>query len=341
MNEFDWSSIEPHIAGPLRSTNLDDLHLVLEESARRHARSALREFTDEAYGQVVAALHAGIAIEHLAKRCLAEISPVLIAENDLNSLLMLSGNAKLSKALAYQIKTVSATEACKRVKQLYPNFPYRPGPPDDDLFVIRNAAAHLGVTDTGPMRQAVRLMVRMLNFLIGILNLDPEEFWGDSLPAAVELIDEAASAVRAMVAAKYSAASIRLEERLADLDPAQREAVLHAVAGQHRWQIEGSLGWPCPVCHQDAWLECQRETAGEPQSALDSAGEPITIVEAVLYPDIFYCSACGLQLDGDELREAGMPDSVDVGLQPVEFELTEIRYESPDEATDQGGVEDS
>jgi hypothetical protein len=333
MDEFDFSGLKPHIYGPLRSANLDDLHLVLEESAGRHARSALREFTDEDYGQVAAALHAGIAIEHLAKRCLIEINPVLIAENDLNSILMLSGNGKLSKTRAFQIKTISATEACKRVKQLYPSFPYRSGT-EFDLFAIRNAAAHLGITDTGPMRQAVQLMVRMLNSLIGILCLDPAEFWGDSLPVALELINEAAGEVRTMVAAKYSAASIRLEERMVDLDPAQREAVLRAVSGEHKWQIEGSLGWPCPVCHQPAWLECQSEPNGEPQPALDSAGEPITVAETVLYPDIFYCSACGLQLDGDELREADMPDSVDIGPQQVDLELMEIPYEPRDETTD-------
>jgi hypothetical protein len=320
MTDSDFPSLpklETHIHGPLRSTNLDDLHLVLEESASRHARTVLREFTDEDHGQVAAALHAGLAIEHLAKRYLVGVSPVLIAENDFNSLLMLSGHGQLTKVPAHQVKTITGAEACKRVKLLHPEFPYQQGR-DDHLFYIRNAAAHLGVTDTAPMRRAVVQMVRLANSLIGALGLDAGKFWAESMDAVVQLSDQAASEMRAIMAAKYSAASSRVNERVAGLDPKQCEMVLRALSGQHRYQVEQSLGWPCPVCAQSAWLECSREYVGNIQPALDAAGEPISIADTVLHPEIFDCSTCGLYLEGDELREADIPETVEVGPQPLD-----------------------
>jgi hypothetical protein len=329
-DDYDWSDLpEPRIYGPLRSINLDDLDLVLQESARRLARLALREFTDELHGQVVAALHAGMAVEHLAKRYLVSISPVLIAENDLDSLLMLTGNGELARLRAHQIRTISATEACKRVKRLHPEFPYQQSR-DDSIFVVRNAAAHLAITDTFPMRQAVRLMVRLIDSLLGVLEIDADNFWGDSLAAVTALRDEVANEIKAIVAAKYSAARLRLEERVTGLDQTQRELVLRAISGQHHWELEGSHAYKCPVCDQQGWLECSREYTGAFEPGLDAAGNPITLAETTLYPEIFYCSACGLQLEGDELGEANMPDSINIGAQEVDETTLELMNEQPE-----------
>lgn len=327
----DWADLpDTHIYGPLRSTHLEDLHIVLEESARRLARLALQEFTDESHGQVVAALHAGMAVEHLAKRYLVSINPVLIAENDLDSLLMLSGNGKLARFKAHQITTIGAAETCKRVKRLFAEFPYQPGR-DDVIFTVRNAAAHLGVTDTAPMRQAIRLMIRLMDSLLGALKVNSDEFWGDSISAVNALRDQAANEDRAIITAKYSAATLRLAERVSGLDLAQRELVLRAMSGQHHWVTEGSHAHTCPVCDQQGWLECTREYVGDFVAGLDAAGEAITLAETVLYPEIFYCSACGLQLESSELRVAGMPDSINVGLQEVD-ELTLELLDEPPEA---------
>jgi hypothetical protein len=328
--DYDWSDLpETHIHGPLRSINLDDLDILLEKSARRLAQLALREFTDEDYGQVVAALHAGMAVEHLAKRYLVSISPVLIAENDLDSLLMLSGNGGLARLRAHQIRTISATEACKRVKRLHPDFPYQPGR-DDAIFVVRNSAAHLGVTDTFPMRQAVRLMVRLIDSLLEALEVDADSFWGDSLLVVRALRDEVANEVKAILTAKYSAAALRLAERVAGLDPTQRDLVLRAVSGQHHWEMEQSHAHTCPVCNQQGWLECSQEYVGLFEPGLDAAGNPITLAETVLYPQIFYCSACGLQIESDELGEAGIPDSIDIGAQEVDEVTLDLMNEPPE-----------
>jgi hypothetical protein len=329
-DDHDWADLpEPHIYGPLRSINLNDLDVLLEESARREAQLALREFTDELYGQIVAALHAGMAVEHLAKRYLVSIGPVLIAENDLDSVLMLSGNGELARLRAHQIKTISATEACKRVKRLHPEFPYQ-SPRDDAIFVVRNAAAHLGVTDTFPMGQAVRLMVRLIDSLLEALEADADRLWGDSLPAVIALRDEVANEIKAIVIGKYTATTSRLAERVAGLDSSQRELVLRAVSGQHYWEMERSHAFTCPVCSQQGWLECSQEYVGAFESSLDAAGNPITLAETVLYPQIFYCSACGLQLEGDELGEADVPDSINIGVTEVDEATLESMNEVPE-----------
>jgi hypothetical protein len=328
-DDHDWTDLEPHIYGPLRSINLDDLDVLLEESARREAQLALREFTDESYGQIVAALHAGMAVEHLAKRYLVSISPVLIAENDLDSVLMLSGNGELARLRAHQVKTISATEACRRVKRIYPEFPYRQ-PNDDAIFVVRNAAAHLGVTDTFPMRQAVRLMVRLIDSLLDALEADADSFWGELLPTVTALRDEVANEVKAIVTAKYTAATARLAERVASLDATQRELVLRAVSGQHRWEMDQSHAYTCPVCSQQGWLECSQEYVGAFEPGLDAAGNPVILAAAVLYLQIFYCSACGLQLEGDELGEADVPESINIGTKEVDEATLESINEPPE-----------
>jgi hypothetical protein len=301
----------------LRSAHLDDLDLVLEESARRQARLALREFTDELDGQVVAALHAGMAVEHLAKRYLASIHPVLIAENDLDTLLMLSGNAERARLRAYQTKTISATEACRRVKRLLPEFPYQ-SPRDDFIFTVRNAAAHLGVTETVRVRQAVRVMVRLVDSLLEALEIDADGFWGDSISAVNALRDEVSDEIKAILAAKYSAAASRLAERVSGLDEGQREVILRAVSGQHHYEMEVSQAYTCPVCDQQGWLECELEYIGSFEPGLDAAGNPVTLSETALYPRIFYCSACGLQLEDEEVGEANMPEAINIGVQEVD-----------------------
>jgi hypothetical protein len=170
-----------------------------------------------------------------------------------------------------------------------------------------------------------------MDSLLEALEVDKDAFWADSLPAVTALRDEVANEIKAIIAAKYSAATLRLEERVVGLDPTERGLVLRALSGQHNWTMEQSYAHTCPVCDQQGWLECEQEYVGAFEPGLDTAGNPVTLAETVLYPQIFYCSACGLQLEGDELGEANMPDSINIGVQAVD-EITLESINEPPEA---------
>ncbi len=93
--------------------------------------------------------------------------------------------------------------------------------------------------------------------------------------------------------------------------------------------MEGSHAFTCPVCSQQGWLEGWQEYVGTFESRLDAAGNSTTVAETILYPQIFYCSACGLQLERGELGEADVPHSINIGVTEVDEATLESINEPP------------
>jgi hypothetical protein len=168
----------------------------------------------------VSAMHAGIAIEHLAKCYLCTVDPVLIAARgcDLDTLLHLAGKSDLAKAPLHLIQTIGGLEACQRAKRLVPEFRFNDA--DAVLFAIRNSVGHLGVTHN--TRQVIHIMVRLADLLLAAIHCRRQWFWSDDLAIVDTLRDEALSEQLAILRVKYEAARRHLCASLDGLTPAEQ-----------------------------------------------------------------------------------------------------------------------
>jgi hypothetical protein len=270
-----------------------DLHKSLMHSASHHAHLALRDFTnDDANIMADAGLHAGIAVEHLAKCYLATLHPILLlsSANDVDAILHLIGKSDLAKASPYQIKTISGEEACKRAGRFLQTFRYNEQT-HRQLFITRNNASHLGFTIE--VRVAVRLMVQLADPLLTAVSFRPRQFWGTYFSAVNTLRDETLSEQRAILNVKYEVARQQLARHLQGLGPTQQAAFKALIATRLSYGADYTERYPCPVCESQGWLLCHRE-----YNAVDDethpGGKAFVFNEAIAYPMAFRCEVCDL-----------------------------------------------
>src|SRR5258708_26827046 len=288
----------------------DDLRNGLLDSAMHHAGIALRDFTRDGNDVAIAGLHAGIAVEHLAKCYLASIHPVLLAEKgcDLDTLLRLVGKGELARTSAYGIKTVGGVEAFRRVRYLLPEFRFN-DQADGFLFSVRNSVGHLGLASD--VRKAMRIMVSLIDPLLTAAGYDRTMFWSNRILTVDTLRDETMDEMQATLRMKYEAARQHLESLLAGLDSAARETLKAIIAKGSHPSSDHEEPYSCPVCGSQGWLICSREhDLVEDESDPDYAA--IIFNEPVAYPVSFRCNVCELDLEDAELEAAGMPSQIDL-----------------------------
>jgi len=299
--------------GPLHGDKswpgVDDLYKSLLDSALHHAHIALADFTKDMNEMATSAIHAGIAVEHLAKCYLAIQHPILLADKgcDVDTMLHLVGKGELAKTPPYSIKTVGAAEACKRVKYLLAEFRFNEQV-DGFLFNARNSAGHLGIAID--VRKAIRTMVHLADPLLAAIGYDRAKFWGNKLPAVDTLHDETISELQAILQVKYEAARNSLASALEGLDAAQQAAFKMIMVAKGRDSTSDyEEPYPCPVCQTQGWLICSRDYEVVNDEA-SPEGFSIIFNEPVAYPLMFRCGVCGLELDESEIEAAWMPAEI-------------------------------
>src|SRR5260221_988091 len=158
-------------------------------SAREFAQTALDVHHAERHRLV--ALHAGTALEHLAKACLARRSPALLTdlkgEASFPSLLRLLEFTS-SKA-PRQLRTVSLRDALTRVKLL----PVPSNASEDDLRTlvdVRDGTVHAAQEDELEERLLVAF-VQHADALLMDLERDRAGFWGPQLSVVDALLADA------------------------------------------------------------------------------------------------------------------------------------------------------
>lgn len=287
----------------------DALHKILMDSASYHAHLALRDFTKESTDMAVSAMHAGIAVEQLAKCYLCTINPVLIASRgcDLDTLLHLTGRSDLAKIPPHAIQTIGGHEACLRIKRLAPDFRFNES--DKLLFTVRNSVSHIGITHG--TRQVIRIMVRLADLLLVTIGVTRQWFWGNRLSIVDTLRDEAISEQLAILQVKYEAARRYLTASLADLTPTERSSFKVLAAARTRdTGVDYQESYTCPVCDSQGVLLCHREYDLVEEDPVEKSYRVFT--DAVAYPSEFQCGVCNLKLDGSDMEAAGMPSEVEL-----------------------------
>jgi hypothetical protein len=222
------------------------------------------------------------------------------------------------------VKSVSAVEAVATANQLHPSLGWRQAA-DSIVFRVRNAAAHMALVDPEELHAAVLELLKFVRGCLAVRGGEPAGFWGDGLaPLASELLDEATTASRRVVAAKQAAAHARLALLVGALDGAARAAVLASLSGRKISSTDHEEAQACPVCAQQGWLLC-----GVERGPVEWDEDGGAFVLPTAWPFGFECSVCGLELEGDdELRVFDFPTEIE--LEP-DYDPTEAYDWEPDE----------
>jgi hypothetical protein len=293
----------------------------LWDSGRAHARRAVTIFTSsDPYEQQIASISVGSAVELLAKSVIARISPALLSERaDRDTLLHLTNNGHLASRTVTEVRTLSAADAVAMATYLQPNLSW--GQPSDSVvFRVRNAAAHMGLVESADLHRAVLVMLRYVDNLLSTRIYSQTFFWGNELaPLASELLNEAKSERRRVVAAKRAAAQARLAVLVARLEEPARAIVLASLSARQVQATDEEHVHVCPACGQQGWLLCR---VNRPEVIWDDEDVGPHVLPTA-WPFSFECPVCQFTVEGDELDELSFPSKIEL---PADTEPPEIYY---------------
>jgi hypothetical protein len=273
--------------------NQDEIRDELVRSAQRWARTALDAYFDEPVDQDFAVHHMAVAVEHLAKACLASITLTLLADvrPSVEDLLVLGGQeGKVEKGRA-GLRTVGGAEAVTRLAKVQK---VQAPPQLAALRDARNGITHMGWgRASSECRELLAAGVTYIDSLLPALAKEPGWFWEDHYEACKHLVEKATSELKLRYEAKIRRAKetfAKLTERMSDSEKAAVVAGLSAAPLPSRWFLY--VPTQCPACESPALL-----------SGRDKDGE---YGDIWFLPRFFGCRVCKLTLTGPELELAGM-----------------------------------
>lgn len=289
-------------------------------SAREFALSALEAHHAGKNRRI--ALDAGTALEHLAKACLAERSPALLAElkgdsgiNSVMGLLRIKGAA----VPAAKIRTVGLTEALARAGRFV-----RSKADKDDLRLLidmRNGVVH-AAGDTEVEERMLAAFTQQADALLNDLGRNREDFWGGQLSVVNELLKDASDKVKHRVNVRVAGAKAMIRTRY----ETEGQAMIHALQGVSKLTLlaDNQRHHKCPVCDSFGVAAGTYDVDWEAGDWDKETGD-VTNADAIVWftADSFHCSVCGLRLDSQA--------EIDACFDPVwEVEDADWRDYEPD-----------
>jgi hypothetical protein len=298
--------------------------------AALHARRALAA-AEEPLDQLDRATSIGTSVELLAKAALTAISPTLIADKDPKSLLLYSGIAVAGMS-AHEAKTKLVGD-CLQILRNSHSITFNPQS-DQQVLAVRNLALHSGQVDTTSFREALTIMTRLNEEILGVTSaydatMDRTTFWGAELLTQVDERLKEDQQVKRLELEELKAAARRGYERLkqmgltddalselADRDPEIGDTALH---NEPEFEV---VRPECPVCGYDAWLGYEPTGRGSAYVELDPRhGDEYHFVDMVIEAVQFVCGVCGLNLGMDLLRVAGQDDVREIAVEATREEV--------------------
>ena len=267
-------------------------------------------------------IDAGTALEHLAKACLAERSPALLAElkgdsgvNSVMGLLRIKGVAVPTA----KIRTVGLTEALARAARFV-----RSKADKDDLQLLidmRNGVVHAAV-DTEVEERMLAAFIQQADALLNELGRNREDFWGGQIPVVDEFLKDASDKVKHRVDVRVAGAAAMLSSRYAT----EGQAVILALQAVSKLAplADDQRHHKCPVCDSFGVATGTHDVAWEAGDWDKETGE-VTNADASVWfsADSFRCPVCGLRLDSQA--------EIDACFDPVwEIEDADWRDYDPD-----------
>ncbi|MEW1751044.1 hypothetical protein ACIQU1_12020 [Streptomyces angustmyceticus] len=277
------------------------------QGAKKAAHKAMDDHGRAEYDEF--ALHAGVAVEKLAKAALAAKNPVYIAEirnGSADMVMHLGGHVQLGEE---KVRTVGATEAIKRLRKIG----VLKADTDLDLLIeMRNGAVH-AVPDSALAKGMISPLARTIETLLSDVSRPLDDFWERWTKAVRDAVDEQRDAVFQDVQLRISQARHRLEDRLEGL-PLPKElrhrpkmSGFNFFFGAENPDGDGDIvsvtgGAGCPACGREA------QVTVEPSSDKGTVAVALT------------CPWCQLHLNGPEEIEASDAD-LDISLEVAEAAL--------------------
>lgn len=266
------------------------------EGARKAAHRAMEDHGRGDYDEF--ALHAGVAVEKLAKAVLVKKNPLYIAEmrGSAEMLFHLGGHREASK-----VRTIGAAEAIARLRTLN----VLSAEPQLDLLIdVRNGVAH--TTSGDQAKSLLPVLAQTVATLASAAQERDHRFWGRWTSAARMAIDAKRSQVERDVLVRIRQARHRFDDRFVGLPEGAKEQVLKAPQPG-----EGMLIGPITLKHGDdilvaiASLVCPA-CGGRASAMLRPVSSSDT--DTTVSPDSFQCRLCGLELNDLEEIKASKLD---------------------------------
>jgi hypothetical protein len=289
------------------------MQVLLFDSARRWAHAGLDAYAQQEPDHDFAVHHVAVALEHLAKAYLCSVHPTLIAAPDFDSLLHLVDQGAHASRPAHRVRTIGMADANQRVRQLLKTaYSYDGNPSNDPVLAARNGVAHAGLWPPEEARRVLALAVRRVDAILAALDRGRESFWGGHADITAKIVDEAIADITLRVEARIRAARERYAERFSSLSQEARQAVISVLAESSppfdvNFETER---YRCRACGNQAWLGGFTETRFDLAYFDTPCGEAAKAI-VVFNPLMFHCSVCDLDLNDDELQQAGIEDLIE------------------------------
>jgi hypothetical protein len=254
------------------------------------------------------ALHAGVAVEHLAKAVLANKNPALLLDlrggrRSTDMLYHLTGVKSVSAEKEW---TIGAAEAISRLRDLEVLSGDRML---DRLVELRNGTAHSG--GKGAAEDLLPVFARTVDVLLCDAGIAHDEFWGPWLTAATMAISDAHSKVARDVNLRIQnirqlyIESLPFKPNGGAEDPRTRIPDRKTVYQVHYFEdcVLIVRMVDCPGCARLAF------------SVVTATVNDITENHASFTHERLFCGHCQLSLEGQEkLEAAGLELAIDVDL---------------------------
>ncbi|MEE3852771.1 hypothetical protein VZC37_20700 [Gordonia sp. LSe1-13] len=306
----------------------DDLPAHLLRVSTHHAHAALNKAeSKEPTTWLESAIHAGAAVELLAKYHLAVVNPVLIVDmktTQNHGLLHVLGERIGKPADPQERRRVKTRgpEDCLNLVSLISGTPL----PRNALNVVldaRNSAVHMGLLDKLELQRSLTAMVRVVDALISVANVPRSKYWGSQL-ALINRISSREQLAKSLTK-KLEDARVRAKALVVSDSALVAEDLMQTSETPSLFDVEeypeGTSYWyseKCPVCKRAGRVFCSRWVNG-PEETLDG----VSYVEEMASSELFRCGTCRLELGDREMLELGIGDTRSIGYrQATEDEIS-------------------
>lgn len=273
------------------------------QGAKKAAHKAMDDHGRPEYDEF--ALHAGVAVEKLAKAALAAKNPIYITEiRNADTMLYLGGHLQMDED---KVRTVGAKDAIVLLRKIG-TLPQK----DDQLdllIAMRNGAAH-ATPDSAQAKGMISPLARTIETLLGDLGKPLDAFWERWTKAVKDAVNEQEDQVFRDVQLRLIQARHAFEDRFVGLPAEVKEGALKAPQPrQQEWFanpmeirkggeiVLKASGGGCPACGGQGILTF------EPVGRTDTG--------VTFTANGFGCYLCNFEANGPEemaaLRKANTP----------------------------------
>jgi hypothetical protein len=289
----------------------DQLPAHLLELAKARANSAVRaaDFSAIYLGAETtirwldAAVHAGSAIEILAKYYLSTVSAVLLLDNTKlqdSDYLHAVGRSDLvppeDKYRALNLRTRGPKECLDLIGLMTNKKDRISGGSAKAALDARNAAIHLGLVDRAELQAALINFAQVVSELLQVCSIAPADFWeSDTLKLVGDL--QAEKPFYDDLKKKFDDARQKVDGKT--ITPATQDNLAQTGKVEDEYDI-WNTHWkkvPCPVCGSAATL------SGTERRSTHQTDEDEFRTTILAVPEELSCDVCELSLKGTELKQ--------------------------------------